>query len=57
MRMRGMTGSGEVCTEHPRSLFLLAATEQAGDEGTHALMSDYVREQEKTSWMLRAYLA
>ena len=40
-----------------RERALLAATEQAGDEGTHALMSDYVREQEKTSWMLRAYLA
>ena len=40
-----------------RERALLAATEQAGDEGTHALMSDYVREQEKTSWMLRAYLS
>ena len=40
-----------------RERALLAATEEAGDEGTHALMSDYVCEQEKTSWMLRAYLA
>ena len=40
-----------------RERALLAATEQAGDEGTHALMSDYVREQEKISWMLRAYLS
>ena len=40
-----------------RERALLAASEQAGDEGTHAIMSDFVLEQEKTSWMLRAYLA
>ncbi|MCB9196042.1 MAG: DNA starvation/stationary phase protection protein [Flavobacteriales bacterium] len=28
----------------------------AGDEGTNALMSDYIREQEKTIWMYSAYL-
>ncbi|WBA18688.1 Dps family protein [Salinivibrio kushneri] len=28
----------------------------AGDEGTSALMSDYIREQEKLMWMLNAYL-
>ena len=28
----------------------------ANDEGTSALMSDYIREQEKTVWMYRAYL-
>ena len=28
----------------------------AGDEGTNALMSDYISEQEKTLWMLNAYL-
>lgn len=27
-----------------------------GDEGTTALMSDYIREQEKLLWMLNAYL-
>lgn len=27
------------------------------DEGTSALMSDYIREQEKTTWMLAAYLS
>jgi starvation-inducible DNA-binding protein len=40
-----------------RERALLASSEQAGDEGTRAIMSDFVREQEKTSWMLRAYLA
>lgn len=28
----------------------------ASDEGTSALMSDYIREQEKTAWMLTSYL-
>lgn len=28
-----------------------------GDEGTSALMSDYIREQEKLVWMYSAYLA
>ena len=29
---------------------------EAGDEGTNALMSDYIREQEKLVWMYSAYL-
>jgi starvation-inducible DNA-binding protein len=29
---------------------------KAGDEGTGALMSDYIREQEKLVWMFGAYL-
>jgi starvation-inducible DNA-binding protein len=29
---------------------------EAGDEGTNALMSDYIREQEKLVWMFTAYL-
>ncbi|WP_418982231.1 Dps family protein [Alistipes sp.] len=33
---------------------LLAAASEAGDEATVALMSDYLREQEKTVWMLTA---
>jgi starvation-inducible DNA-binding protein len=30
---------------------------ETGDEGTGALMSDYIREQEKLVWMYSAYLA
>jgi starvation-inducible DNA-binding protein len=37
-----------------RALLKLAA--EAGDEGTLALMSDYIREQEKLVWMYTAYL-
>lgn len=32
------------------------AASESGDEGTSALMSDYIREQEKSVWMYSAYL-
>jgi starvation-inducible DNA-binding protein len=35
---------------------LLQLSEEAGDEGTNALMSDYIRAQEKLVWMYSAYL-
>jgi starvation-inducible DNA-binding protein len=35
---------------------LLDISSEAGDEGTNALMSDYIREQEKQVWMYSAYL-
>jgi starvation-inducible DNA-binding protein len=35
---------------------LLAKSAESGDEGTNALMSDYIREQEKQVWMYSAYL-
>jgi len=35
---------------------LLTITEKAGDEGTNALMSDYISEQEKEAWMYNSYL-
>ncbi|HET8815871.1 MAG TPA: Dps family protein [Pseudidiomarina sp.] len=36
---------------------ILDLANQSDDEGTSALMSDYIKEQEKTAWMLNAYLA
>ena len=36
---------------------ILEQADDAGDEGTNALMSDYIREQEKLVWMYSAYLA
>lgn len=36
---------------------LLDLSTDANDEGTNALMSDYIREQEKLVWMLNAYLS
>lgn len=35
---------------------ILALSEEAGDEGTNSLMSDYIKEQEKTVWMLSSWL-
>lgn len=35
---------------------LLKLSADASDEGTNALMSDYIREQEKLVWMYSAYL-
>lgn len=35
---------------------ILALAGDAGDEGTAALMSDYIREQEKLVWMYSSYL-
>lgn len=35
---------------------LLDLSANAGDEGTNAMMSDYIREQEKLVWMYSAFL-
>jgi starvation-inducible DNA-binding protein len=35
---------------------LLEISAKANDEGTNALMSDYIRQQEKLVWMYNAYL-
>jgi len=35
---------------------ILQMSGEAQDEGTNALMSDYIREQEKLTWMYGAYL-
>ncbi|MFK7786498.1 MAG: Dps family protein [Crocinitomicaceae bacterium] len=35
---------------------LLVATGEVDDEGTNALMSDLIREKEKTNWMFKAWL-
>ena len=35
---------------------ILELSGDADDEGTNALMSDYIREQEKLVWMYSAFL-
>lgn len=35
---------------------LLNLSDEANDEGTNAMMSDFISEQEKTIWMLQAWL-
>ncbi len=36
--------------------FILQQASEAEDEGTNAMMSDFIKEQEKTIWMLKAWL-
>ncbi|AYN67738.1 DNA starvation/stationary phase protection protein [Euzebyella marina] len=36
---------------------ILDASDESGDEGTNAMMSDFITEQEKTVWMMKAWLA
>lgn len=36
---------------------ILILSDKARDEGTNALMSDYIREQEKLVWMYRSFLS
>lgn len=36
--------------------YLLPKAEEANDEGTIALLSDYISQQEKLAWMLASYL-
>jgi len=35
---------------------ILEASDKASDEGTNAMMSDFITEQEKTVWMMKAWL-
>ncbi|HWR33607.1 MAG TPA: Dps family protein [Chitinophagaceae bacterium] len=44
----------EILITRQRELLTLSA--DAGDEGTNALMSDYIREQEKLVWMYSSFL-
>ncbi len=36
---------------------ILNQSEEADDEGTNSMMSDFISEQEKTVWMLKAWLS
>ena len=36
---------------------ILNASDDAQDEGTNSMMSDFITEQEKTIWMMKAWLA
>lgn len=36
---------------------ILEASDEAGDEGTNSMMSDFITEQEKTVWMMKAWLS
>ncbi|MCK0190417.1 Dps family protein [Arenibacter sp. F20364] len=36
---------------------ILDASDEASDEGTNSMMSEFITEQEKTVWMMKAWLA
>lgn len=36
---------------------ILIKSNEIGDEGTNSMMSDFIKEQEKTLWMMHAWLA
>ena len=36
---------------------ILNHSDEAGDEGTNSMMSDFITEQEKTVWMMKAWLS
>tara|TARA_R110001599_G_C11964886_1_gene633243 strand:+ start:41 stop:514 length:474 start_codon:yes stop_codon:yes gene_type:complete len=52
--VRNILESFKVLISLQRELLSLAA--DADDEGTNAMMSDYIREQEKLVWMYSAFL-
>ncbi|MBN1990872.1 MAG: DNA starvation/stationary phase protection protein [Bacteroidales bacterium] len=52
--LQNILDSFEVIITLQRDILDLSA--DANDEGTNALMSDYIREQEKLVWMYSAYL-
>ncbi|OLO05151.1 Dps family protein [Salinicola socius] len=52
--VQGLVKGFQVLVELQREL--LSQASDADDEGTASLASDYIREQEKTVWMLNAYL-
>lgn len=52
--MQAILEAFEIIIIKQRELLNLSA--EAGDEGTNALMSDYIREQEKLVWMYSSYL-
>lgn len=52
--VRGIVKGYQTLIELQRDLLSVAS--DADDEGTASLASDYIREQEKTVWMLNAYL-
>lgn len=52
--VQGLVKGLQVLIELQRDI--LSQASDADDEGTASLASDYIREQEKTVWMLNAYL-
>ena len=45
-----------ICTACPNKYESTVAAGDANDEGTNSMMSDFITEQEKTVWMMKAWL-
>ncbi|RUO63877.1 starvation-inducible DNA-binding protein [Pseudidiomarina planktonica] len=52
--VRNILESYQITIRLQREILELAG--KSDDEGTSALMSDYIKEQEKTAWMLTSYM-
>lgn len=52
--VKGLVDGFSILIKNQREI--LHSASEMDDEGTAALMSDYIREQEKLLWMLNAYL-
>jgi starvation-inducible DNA-binding protein len=52
--VNGIIDSFKKILERERTI--LDMSDEAGDEGTNSLMSDFITEQEKTVWMYSAYV-
>lgn len=52
--VEGILSSFEILIAKQREILDLSG--EIGDEGTNAMMSDYIREQEKLVWMYSAFL-
>ncbi len=52
--VEAVVGGFQTLLEVEREILVLS--DEAGDEGTNAQMSDYIREQEKLVWMYNAFL-
>ncbi len=52
--VQGILDSFEILIAKQRELLDLSG--EIGDEGTNAMMSDYIREQEKLVWMYSAFM-
>ena len=53
--LKAVMDSLSILLDEEREILQLAA--DANDEGTNALMSDYIRQQEKLVWMFCSYLS
>jgi len=53
--LKSVMDSLSILLDEEREILQLSA--EANDEGTNALMSDYIRQQEKLVWMFCAYLS